>query len=360
MDITAIQNFIIQVNMLDNHNLLKVAGAVVVGYITYKGIKSVSLHFDQVPKNISKVIIPSEIEKKYDKVDYNVISKLDFSDQINIFINVVTHDFNDEQLANFYNNINEVKISNHTNDKIPSILSCIAFGAYNRMNNTIIVNDKSFLNVIYHELFHLASYKEDENGKYCGFSQISKKVPSRAIGEGLNEGYTELITKRHFKDFNNENETETYLYLKLIAKKLDEIVGQDKMEGLYLDASLNGLIDELKKYISDKEIMQFIADTDFIFKNMHLDKNSLIAKSMLDKCINRINRFLIICYSKKLQVLVNNNVLTKAELSYKINEYISTLASIIKTGNYRYKLMRDDNIKNYIKESYEYIEEKAL
>ena len=353
MDITAIQFFLQQALIMHEYNLLKIAGAALIGYITVRGLKAISLQFDQIPKDISKVVIPSSIEKKYNDIDYNQIKDLKFNDEINRFIHILKESFAEEHLTNLYNNINSVKINDRTKNIIPSIISIDASGVYNYFNNTITIYDDDFSVIIYHELFHLASYKEDENNRYNGFCQFGKSATADSIGKGLNEGYTEVLANRYFPGENNENIADAYIYLKLIAKKVEEIIGKETMEGLYLDASLGGLVNELKKYSTDKEIMQFIADTDFINKNMHLDRINHTVKIMLDKCISRINRFLIVCYANKAKAMVNRNELNKEELNYKINEFVSTLASKITTGNYKYKLMSDDNIKDYINESLE-------
>ena len=353
MDIAAIQNFLQQVLIMQEYDLLKIAGAALIGYITIRSVKNISLQFEQIPKDISKVVIPSNIEKKYNDVDYNHINDLKFNKEIKNFIDVLKNFFDEEHLTNLYNNVNNVKINDHTKKKIPSILSISSSGVYNRFKNSITIFDENIDIVVYHELFHLASYKEDENNRYDGFSQSGKNITDNVIGDGLNEGYTEVLANRYFPNKENDNIAEEYVYLRLIAKKVEEIVGKQTMEGLYLDASLNGLVNELKKYSSDKEIMQFIADTDFINKNMHLDKTNHTAKIMLDKCFSRINRFLIVCYANKAKQMVNRNELAKEDLNYKINEFVSTLASKITTGNYKYKLMSDNNIKEYINESLE-------
>ena len=355
MDITAIQNFLQQALIMHEYDLLKIAGAVLIGYITVKSLKTVSLQFDKIPKDISRVVIPSSIEKKYSSIDYNHINDLNYNEEIKNFVDVLKNSFAEEHLTNLYNNVNSVKINDQTKKKIPSILSIFLGGSYNNLNNSITVYDNN--STIYHELFHLASYKEDDENRYNGFCQTKKRISDNLtgniIGKGLNEGYTEVLANRYFPDYENDNITDEYVYLRLITQKVEEIVGKETMEGLYLDASLDGLVNELRKYTSDKEIMQFIADTDFINKNMRLDKTNHTAKIMLDKCFSRINKFLIACYANKVKQKVNENKISKEDLKYNVNVFVSTLGIRIKNGNYKYKLMSDNNIKEYINESLE-------
>ena len=73
---------------------------------------------------------------------------------------------------------------------------------------------------------------------------IYSGLSEQNIGIGLNEGYTELLAKRYFDKSNNNG----YIFETQIAKLLELIIGQEKMESYYFNANLYGLIEELRKY----------------------------------------------------------------------------------------------------------------
>ena len=66
-----------------------------------------------------------------------------------------------------------------------------------------------------------------------------------------------------------------------------------KKKGVYFNASLNGLIEYLKKYASEEEIYKFISTLDFL--NKHMDDKYLIqsSKEMIKNGFEFINSFLI-------------------------------------------------------------------
>ena len=50
----------------------------------------------------------------------------------------------------------------------------------------------------------------------------------------------------------------------LVASKIEEVVTKNKMEIMYFDANLNGLINELLKYSNEETIITFIHSLDFL------------------------------------------------------------------------------------------------
>ena len=101
--------------------------------------------------------------------------------------------------------------------------------------------------------------------EYSGFHQFSLKSGLFNLGEGINKGYTELLRHRYFITENDG--FESYTYEIDTADKIEKITGKEKMESLYLNADLPGLIQELKQFSSEEAIIKFISDVDFIFKN---------------------------------------------------------------------------------------------
>ena len=115
--------------------------------------------------------------------------------------------------------------------------------------------------------------------EYSGFHQFSLKSGLFNLGEGINEGYTELLRHRYFITENDG--FESYTYEIDTADKIEKITGKEKMESLYLNADLPGLIQELKQFSSEEAIIKFISDVDFIFKNLDEKNSNYLKKEQL-------------------------------------------------------------------------------
>ena len=108
-----------------------------------------------------------------------------------------------------------------------------------------------------------------------------------------------------------------------VSRNLEKIVGQKKMEILFLKGSLIGLINELKNYSTEKEIMGFISSVDLIsshYNDINIFKNKIIQKS-----IYTINLFLLKAYNVKLNQEFNNKKITKDEYEEELQKYIESL-----------------------------------
>jgi len=162
---------------------------------------------------------------------------------------------------------------------------------------------------LYHELFHMASNatsgKIIKNGFYLNHSNIS-------IGIGLNEGYTEYLSRKYFG--KNDN-LYYYDFEVVVAKCIEDIIGKNKMESFYLRAQLDSLINELCLYIDYDEVMSFIRNVDFVQCNIYQDdmKEEIISK------VKKINEFIINLRLKKygLAYLESNSLL---KVNYESND----------------------------------------
>lgn len=82
-------------------------------------------------------------------------------------------------------------------------------------------------------------------------------------------------------------------------------------------------------------------------------KLQLFEKNMIGNCLKSINRFVIICYSKKLQQQVKDGeISSNDEILQKLAEYISPLASNIKIRKRRYEVMTDEDIQESLQASF--------
>lgn len=176
------------------------------------------------------------------------------TEYLNDFLNVMNNNFSENKLHNLYNNIVWVKIKQN---KFLKILN--DKGRCNALKNSISYSDKEDVNTIRHELLHLSSNPMDEkNPRSGGF--YYEFEDGKNIGSAIDEGYTEYMIDKYFDDKNDS----PYFVEVAIVKELEDFVGKDKMEELYLEGNVFGLIKILSKYFTLSNIERFIASTDFI------------------------------------------------------------------------------------------------
>ena len=344
------QDVIIQLEQINYLEILDTIKPLIIYYVSTKTINTYKLHRDYKPKNISKVLLPPKLSLEYSEIDIKKIAAKKFGESILEFANVVIDSFSAEDLINFYNNINELKTKTRKFWLQNFILRSKTAGDYDPKKNEIRLEEYIVDRIIDHELFHMSSSKYENGIRYVGFSQNSLKHGIGQIGEGINEGYTELLSQRYF--FPDSRVTLNYEYLTSIAEKVEQIVGKEKMQSLYLNANLNGLINELKQYTSEEEIMKFISNTDFLMIHMEDRILQLFERNMISNCLKNVNKFLIVCYSKKLQKQVKDGeISTNEDFLRRMSEFIASLTSSIVINKYKYEIMTLEDIKESLKEA---------
>ena len=262
-------------------------------------------------KGLLKLTRP-ELKQKYDDIEINKISNAEFKKTVLEFTKVLLTHFPDEALTNFYNNINELSIKNNK-----SISAIGIRGSYNGIKNSIAIADKTS---IYHELFHMASrsYNKEDKLMYVGFCQQgtdTKRTLVGKLGSGLNEGYTEVLTHRYFGD--NHELCSSYPFETSIAKKLEIIIGEDKMTLLYLKGDMLGIVGELKHYASEEEIMKFITRLDLIYNFNPMYKSILIRESIFDTY-----EFLLKAYAVKIKKFYDKGIINIDGFNFLSIEYL--------------------------------------
>lgn len=167
-------------------------------------------------------------------------------------------------LSNFYKNTEDFNIVDKS--------ACFhldhgaKFSTVNKKKKGIVIRSKEIEETIYHELIHLATFVSWEDIEACGFRQLKYKSPRKSatiydIGAGLTEGYTELLSNRHFKD---RAVKESYLELVDFSRFIEVLVGKDEMESLFFKANLPGLVNKLQSYASLEQVIKLLKDIDFI------------------------------------------------------------------------------------------------
>ncbi|MBR4671630.1 MAG: hypothetical protein IKO78_00335 [Bacilli bacterium] len=309
-----------------------------------KILSSYMLHKDFKPKNITKVSIPVELKQKYSSVDLNAFGHGRIREVVKDFVDVMEREFPKEALANFYNNINEAKIKRNA-----GVMLIESSGVYLCKKNKINV---SAISSLYHELFHLASSSYDPEAKLAraGFSQVYHTLTSPFegvnMGIGLNEGYTELLTQRYFDGKCKPNKY--YRFEVNVASNVEKIVGEEEMKKLYLKSDLRGLIENLKQYASEEEVMQFVNSVDLVSR--HSTDIFLFRNSKMKASITNVYTFLMKAYLTKLKRQLEEGAITINEFVDQATEYIKALKTKVKFFGHTYNYMTVESLLDVTKE----------
>ena len=230
--------------------------------------------------NVEIVELPEGLYEE--KVDRDIIDNVIYEKVYGDFCCRIKSTIKDEDLDNFYRNFKSIdyyKLPLNYIIKSFILKGQIVGGGYNVVENKMSVG-KSFLSnsigALQHELLHASStyYDKENNIVYSGFSQAfihtKKDEDSVAYGVGLNEGYTQYLTRKLFLD--NKLSKKVYENEQKTVKCLELALGADKMRSLYFRGDLNGLVNELEKYVTRDEINKFINLTDvLLYLENHID-----------------------------------------------------------------------------------------
>lgn len=190
------------------------------------------------------------------------------------------------------------------------------FAQYQNFENRILLSYKHKFTSIYHELMHMASYYKSNVGIHmAGFRQT--KIFTLDIGEGLNEGYTELLTRRYFFDQGIDYTYSTAVYF---AKDIENIVGKDRMEKLYFSADLYNLKEDIVNDASLEDFMQFLSDMDWV-----IDDSIKSYKKELPMRIQRMGNFVYFTYLKRQKRFLEEGKISFQEYNFRVNETLSAI-----------------------------------
>lgn len=182
------------------------------------------------------------------------------------FSKVVILYANKTSIRNLGNNFQTIKINKNKKNKLIMILkNDSTIGKYNPKTNEInTYNDKK--TTLNHELLHASSSNPFFSS--IGFNRIFKEnkeinLRHNEIGRGLNEGYTELLNNRLFKEISF-----SYIHLNKIAYLIELLfTNKNEMKDYYFNNDIEGIIYELNKYINKEEIINLLIDIDELYYN---------------------------------------------------------------------------------------------
>lgn len=271
-------------------------------------MKDIKLELSDPPKI-------GQIEFKIEKLDR--FKDTNYYNYILNFYNTTEQKLTKEELNVFYDNIRSLDI--HEKMFLFDIR-----GEYATKTNQIFILKNFFKeDTLNHELLHMSStvcdYKNDI--VYSGLSYYSKKIK---LGDGLNEGYTELQNRRLFDSDNKEHCYECQIVL---AKLIEKIIGNELMRKLYFTADLNTLIKILQIYNNQMPVGKFIK---YIDKTIESDL--LIVRKFKEDFntdyFKYITSYLITTYTNKMYLKYLKGDITEDEYLRNIDYYVESIFDI--------------------------------
>ena len=301
------------------------------------------------PKEEKVYYISPSIEikppRKYEsdkEIDYSRIGQNQVREAVRKFVTTLFNNFPPDALITLFKNINDTNISK---DGVVYLINHIRHGVCessgefspgkNGEKNTI---DLFSMKSIYHELFHAATYnKVDDDTYIVGFEQCtSEGTKGHYLGAAINEGYTELMAHRYFP-----KEVGDYVSYKDqvdLVKKIEQIVGKEKMEILYLTADLKGFIEEFSKYtdiVSTRNLLS-ISDTMLLY-----DGKKDLSHDEREKYLIKINEILVSAFEQKQRMRMESKEITESQYRKEVLGFIEQFPKDVTIHGKIYQLDSD-------------------
>ncbi|MBR3660410.1 MAG: hypothetical protein IKN63_00710 [Bacilli bacterium] len=255
------------------------------------------------------------------------------------FIKIMEDSLSKEDLIMIINNFNTLNIK-FKNYKITNFLFLDnTVGGYNPLNNTLMLDINNFESTIYHELFHVASSKNYLNkilisGFHLNKISLNNSKHTRSIGIGINEGYTQYLAEKYFS--NKKYIMSAYRYQVNVAKLIEEIIGEYKMQSLYFHANLMGLINELSFYNDYDKVMEFLTQLDFLHRKLSYTNINLKEKNTIINIFCKVHVFLIETYLYKLLEEIKIYNLTEEQFNIKVLNFIEQIPIAVESKKVLY------------------------
>ena len=185
-------------------------------------------------------------------------------------------------------------------------------GEYFTVDNVLILYNPD--GALYHELLHCASNRKDDVYIMDGFYFCTQDENDRdkPLGEGLNEAFTEYLSREYFNDPIYDITLDFYI------SKLIDVIGFEKMKKFYFNADLFGVFKEFSKYINEDKIYTFMDHIDELFEATKpgLDDDLMAQQESMEIC----SEILLEAYVNKIK---NSNI-SKEEKLNKLFNFIAT------------------------------------
>lgn len=172
-------------------------------------------------------------------------------DELKELVSIIEKNVNKDYLDNLYNNLSNVKVKKNF-----LMLLLGVKGKYSSKNNTL---DYSIKGSKEHELVHLASAHYDANNDICqsGFVNYGKGF---TLGKSLNEGYTDLTTRRLFNKKTTFYDGEVRL-----TQFFELLFDKEELQQYYFTNDLVSFINKLSTFVGREEAIKLLIKFDLGF-----------------------------------------------------------------------------------------------
>lgn len=248
---------------------------------------------------------PTNVMQEYDITKYLNFKK--YNNTLKKFERVLKEDLSHCDHSAFYQNLKKFKLSTQISpsDRMYRFFNPYVIATYDgKKNHAVLYNEEKLKtedseDLLTHELIHMATTRQKKDHYFCGFKQYNEKYQ---LGVGLNEGYTEYLNRKYFS--NNKKEG-SYPKERHLARGLEKIIGQEKMEQLFFASDLYGLVMELSKYAPINEIVRLIDKMD----RMTINGENLYTE---------LKRDIVLLYSEKQLSELNAGRITDEQFDKRI------------------------------------------
>ena len=133
-----VNEFLIQLGQSDYVKFLEDISPIINIYITSKAIDCCKLCKDYKIKKINKVVSSPKLMQRYSNVDFEKIFTKQYFEEIVEFVETIIEKFPREDLTNFLNNINELRVEPKKFNIMNFILQRNTIARYNVKSNKIL------------------------------------------------------------------------------------------------------------------------------------------------------------------------------------------------------------------------------
>lgn len=255
------------------------------------------------------------------------------------FKKVMEKNFNSKDLFYYYANIDDLSV-----EKVDELYSKKISACYDIIDNTIEIKNRTKY-TMFHELFHMAA----RNGYDTGFERT---IGTNVHNRGLNEGYTDLLTHRYFG--NLEEDDVGYPIEMTMARMIEEIIGKNIMEKLYLNC--NGV--EVEAYLVQCMGIKAYTMLNLLDDIERMTKQDIYSEERLQKKIKQIYIYILEGYIKNQYILYKNNDVDIPTVLNNIDNFTKRYGNIIKYDNADYSIYTDKILSKVLKNNLYNIEKK--
>lgn len=305
------------------------------------------------------------------KIIENNKNLINYKSYVYNFVNTLLNNDMNIDLTVFKYNLKDLKIIEYEEEEYEELYGTSSAAIYNPIYNEIAI--KECVNIekyIYHEFGHLLNntYIEEYNLSYSFYNKSQDY-----LGKSLHEGFTNLFISEQFEC----NYKEAYYLEQNYIKILYELMGEQKVKGIFLEGNVNDLINELDsaystesgfKNIINSMDLNYLYDDAYNKELRNKDNDIDNKKEYLEKFCKKfyelrktINRQLVSCERQN----IINKLTTLNEKGFDKKDFYMTLEECYKSyKNFYYlyymnngsedlneliTLFRYDVINNYIK-----------